>query len=68
MPILLIDGMEDPISGAHMVARFRELVPAAPVVELAGVGHYPQIEAPAAVLEAARRTFDAASTTPRIAH
>lgn len=65
VPILLIAGMDDPISGAHMVARFRELVPTAPVVELPGVGHYPQLEAPAAVLDAARRAFDAASTVPR---
>jgi pimeloyl-ACP methyl ester carboxylesterase len=64
VPILLIDGMEDPVSGAHMVDRFRELVPAATVVELPGVGHYPQIEAPAAVLGAARRAFNAASTAP----
>jgi pimeloyl-ACP methyl ester carboxylesterase len=62
---LLIDGMEDPISGAHMVARFRELVPAAAVVELPGVGHYPQIEAPTAVLEAALRAFAAVATAPR---
>jgi pimeloyl-ACP methyl ester carboxylesterase len=64
VPILLIDGTKDPISGAHMVARFRELVPAAPVVELPGVGHYPQIEAPVAVLGAALRAFDAASPVP----
>ena len=48
-PIRLIDGIDDPISGAHMVARYRELVPNADIVELPGVGHYPQVEAPAAV-------------------
>ena len=68
VPLLLIDGTEDPISGAHMVARFRELVPTAPVVELPGVGHYPQIEAPGAVLGAARRAFDAASAATGSAH
>jgi pimeloyl-ACP methyl ester carboxylesterase len=52
MPITLIDGLVDPISGAHMVERFRELVPAARVTELAGIGHYPQIEAPAEVVSA----------------
>jgi pimeloyl-ACP methyl ester carboxylesterase len=41
VPIRLIDGLADPISGAHMVARFRELVPNAPVHELPRVGHYP---------------------------
>ena len=35
-----------------MAARWRELVPRADVTLLDGIGHYPQIEAPAAVLEA----------------
>jgi len=53
IPITLVAGVDDPISGAHMIARFRELVPHAAVVELDGVGHYPQIEAPTAVVAAA---------------
>ncbi|QDR37101.1 alpha/beta hydrolase, partial [Pseudomonas aeruginosa] len=40
-----------PISGAHMVERYRQLVADADCVLLDGIGHYPQIEAPAAVLE-----------------
>ena len=52
IPISLIDGVEDPISGASIVRRWRELLPAAPVVELEGVGHYPQWEAPDRVLAA----------------
>lgn len=52
VPIRLIDGLDDPVSGAHMVARYRELVPNPDVVELPGVGHYPQVEAPEAVLAA----------------
>jgi len=52
-PIRLIAGLDDPISGAHMVARYRELVPDPDVVELPGVGHYPQLEAPRDVLAAA---------------
>jgi pimeloyl-ACP methyl ester carboxylesterase len=59
VPLLLVNGTADPISGGHMVARFRELVPAAPVVELPGIGHYPQLEAPAAVLAAVLRAFGA---------
>jgi pimeloyl-ACP methyl ester carboxylesterase len=35
-----------------MVKRYRELVPDADVVLLPDVGHYPQVEAPAAVLAA----------------
>lgn len=52
IPLRLINGLVDPISGAHMAARYRELVPSPDVVELPGVGHYPQLEAPAAVLDA----------------
>lgn len=52
VPLRLINGPEDPVSGAHLVARYRELVAAPDVVSLPGVGHYPQVEAPAAVLDA----------------
>ena len=52
IPLRLIDGMQDPISGAHMVARFRQLINNADVVELEGVGHYPQLEAPEETLRA----------------
>jgi pimeloyl-ACP methyl ester carboxylesterase len=52
LPLKLIDGCTDPISGAHMVARCHELVPAVEITELEGIGHYPQVEAPEAVLSA----------------
>lgn len=52
--LLVIDGLDDPVSGRHMVERLRALVPTARVVELAGIGHYPQWEAPQAVLAAYR--------------
>jgi pimeloyl-ACP methyl ester carboxylesterase len=52
IPLKLIDGAADPISGAHMAARYRELVPEADVTLLEQVGHYPQVEVPAAVLDA----------------
>jgi pimeloyl-ACP methyl ester carboxylesterase len=44
--------MFDPISGAHMVAHFREFVPKAKVTELNGIGHYPQVQVPREVLAA----------------
>ncbi|MDD2161697.1 alpha/beta hydrolase [Pseudomonas sp. MIL19] len=47
----VIDGAADPISGAHMVARYRALIADADTVLLAGIGHYPQIEAPEQVLQ-----------------
>lgn len=52
LPIRVIDGAADPVSGAHMVQRYRELIPNADTVLLEGIGHYPQIEAPTAVLDA----------------
>lgn len=52
VPLRLVDGTADPVSGAAMVARYRELMPIPDVVELPGIGHWPQVEAPDAVLEA----------------
>ncbi|UDI93835.1 alpha/beta fold hydrolase [Pseudomonas sp. IAC-BECa141] len=51
VPLRVIDGEVDPISGAHMVERYRELIPDADIVLLAGIGHYPQTEAPVQVLK-----------------
>lgn len=63
VPLRLVDGLADPVSGAHMVARYRALVPRADVVELPGVGHYPQLEAPAAVLAAVAPFLATCATT-----
>jgi pimeloyl-ACP methyl ester carboxylesterase len=52
VPLRVIDGPEDPVSGAHMVQRYRELVPNPDTVTLPGIGHYPQTEDPAGVLKA----------------
>lgn len=52
VPIKLIDGADDPVSGRHMAERYREIVPAADVVVLDGIGHYPQIEDPDGVWRA----------------
>lgn len=52
VPLALIDGLEDPISGRSIVGRWRELLPSAAVYELPGVGHYPQMEAPDEVVAA----------------
>ena len=59
VPLRLIDGAADPISGAHMLARYRELIPAPDTVSLEGIGHYPQTEAPALVLQHYRAFRDA---------
>ena len=52
VPLRFIVGSADPIAGAAMAVRYRQLVPRPDVVELAGVGHYPQLEAPEQVLKA----------------
>lgn len=52
VPLTLIDGAADPVSGAHLVARYRELIPTPDVTVLDRIGHYPQLEAPEAVLSA----------------
>ena len=52
MPVRLINGSVDPVSGAHVVRRYRQLAGPVDVIELPGVGHYPQVEAPDAVLAA----------------
>ena len=62
VPMRVIDGAFDPISGAHMVARYRELIADADTVLLEGIGHYPQLEAPAAVLENYLQFRDARSS------
>ncbi|MEO4046011.1 alpha/beta hydrolase [Pseudomonas sp. CAU 1711] len=50
LPMRVIDGALDPISGAHMVERYRELIASPDTVLLPAIGHYPQTEAPAEVL------------------
>jgi pimeloyl-ACP methyl ester carboxylesterase len=52
IPMRLIDGPIDPNSGRHMAQRYREVIPNPDVVMLDDkIGHWPQIEAPDAVLE-----------------
>lgn len=53
VPLRLINGPADPVSGSHMADRYQELVPNADVVRLgAEIGHYPQVEDPEGVLRA----------------
>ena len=49
VPLRFVWGPLDPVSGAHMLAELRLRRPDAHVAELAGVGHYPQLEEPEAV-------------------
>ncbi len=50
VPIKLVCGGADPVSGRHMFDYFRDMVPGAEAVCLDDIGHYPQLEAPSRVL------------------
>jgi pimeloyl-ACP methyl ester carboxylesterase len=51
VPMRFIDGPADPNSGKHMADRYLQLIPDPDVVMLnEDIGHWPQIEAPDAVL------------------
>jgi pimeloyl-ACP methyl ester carboxylesterase len=52
VPIRLINGIVDPISGKHAADRFAEVVPNADIVFLENSGHYPHVETPELVLKA----------------
>jgi pimeloyl-ACP methyl ester carboxylesterase len=51
IPVQMINGPLDPISGAHLAKAFAERNPRAKVHSLPGVGHYPQTEAPEKVAD-----------------
>lgn len=53
-PMRLISGTADPVSGAAMARRYRELIPEPDVVTLRNVGHYPHFECPWDVFSAYR--------------
>lgn len=57
VPVRLICGALDPVSGLHMAERYRQLVPRADIVVLDDVGHFPQLEDPQRVFAAAAEFF-----------
>ena len=57
IPMRLIDGALDPVSGRHMAERYQALIPDADVTVLDEVGHFPQLEVPHYVLEQALSFF-----------
>lgn len=58
VPIRLIDGPEDPISGRHLAEYYLKEMPNPDVIILDGIGHYPQTEAPEKVLRYAFEFWD----------
>jgi len=52
VPMALINGSVDPVSGRHMVARYKELNCRLDfLAEMNEIGHYPQVEDPQGVLQ-----------------
>ena len=62
IPVKLIAGGADPVSGKATAIRCKELIPEADTVLLEDVGHYPHIEAPQLVKE---HYFGFMSPTPK---
>eukprot|EP00698_Gefionella_okellyi_P012782 TRINITY_DN3468_c0_g1_i2.p1 TRINITY_DN3468_c0_g1~~TRINITY_DN3468_c0_g1_i2.p1 ORF type:complete len:327 (-),score=62.14 TRINITY_DN3468_c0_g1_i2:11-991(-) len=55
VPVRLINGPADPVSGKHLVDAYKQLVPHGDVALLpADIGHYPQVEAPLTVIHTIR--------------
>ncbi|HTZ13201.1 MAG TPA: alpha/beta hydrolase [Mycobacterium sp.] len=53
-PMHLVWGLDDPVSGRHVLEQAIKVLPRATVTKLAGVGHFPSSEAPQAVAAAVR--------------
>ncbi len=54
LPLSFVWGMQDPVSGAHVLDEVHRRLPHARTRELGDVGHWPPLEAPAEVARAVR--------------
>ena len=62
LPLALINGSVDPVSGDHMVQRYQQLECRLDfLARLPRIGHYPQVEAPNEVLTAYKNFLAAVS-------
>jgi pimeloyl-ACP methyl ester carboxylesterase len=62
-PFLFINGSADPVSGRHLVDRFREVVPGQKnIVELPRIGHFPHLESHDEVIEKFMSFHDASGS------
>jgi pimeloyl-ACP methyl ester carboxylesterase len=59
-PLSFLWATDDPVATTNVLDGLRELRPAATVVELPGVGHYPQVEVPVEFTRTALRLLSAA--------
>jgi pimeloyl-ACP methyl ester carboxylesterase len=60
-PLSYLWALDDPVATTNVLDGLRELRPAADVVELPGVGHYPQVEVPEVFTRAALSLLSMAS-------
>ncbi len=51
IPLLLINGVDDPVSGGHLADAYEKEVRQSEIIRLSGIGHYPQVEDYPAVTE-----------------
>ncbi len=58
VPLRLIDGGADPVSGKHLYEYYLEQIPNADAVLLEDIGHYPHTEAPERVLKVFQEFHD----------
>ncbi|MGI8631075.1 MAG: alpha/beta fold hydrolase [Solirubrobacterales bacterium] len=62
-PLSLTWGMRDPVSTASVLSGLRKLRPNVPLTSLPDLGHYPQIEGPAALAAVLDEALSRASTS-----
>lgn len=62
IPMCMINGIEDPISGAHACDSIAEQLPHINIVRLTGVGHFPLIEAPEACTKELKEFYEKINT------
>jgi pimeloyl-ACP methyl ester carboxylesterase len=60
-PLSFLWALDDPVATTNVLDGLRELRPAADIVELPGVGHYPQVEVPDVFTRAALSLLSTAS-------
>jgi pimeloyl-ACP methyl ester carboxylesterase len=57
LPVAFIWGVDDPVSGEHVIAEVERRMPTTPISRLSGVGHWPMIEDPTGVVDALNRFY-----------
>ena len=51
IPLRLINGIQDPVSGLHMASYYQEVIPGADVILIEDAGHYLHVETSEKVIQ-----------------